>query len=98
VGAGFNPAAVTPGLVLIELGDQLDHAITAGVELPRQEGDFIAEFFIFTGSIRGGGSSGIGHGGTCTTVVMSSSLFYACELSCATVLALFYRYFSLKSD
>ena len=57
MGAGFNPAAVTPGLALIELGDQLDHTITAGVELARQEGEFIAEFFIFQGSIRGGGSS-----------------------------------------
>jgi hypothetical protein len=83
-------------LALIELSDQLDHAITAGVELARQEGDFIAEHFIYTGSIRGGGSSGISHGGTCTTVIMSSSLFCACGLSRATVLDLFYRHFSLK--
>ena len=54
MGAGFNSAAVTPGLALIELGDQLDHAITAGVELPRQEGEFIAEFFIFLSAVRGG--------------------------------------------
>jgi methyl coenzyme M reductase beta subunit len=85
------------GLALIELGDHLDHAITPGVELPRQEGEFIAEFFIFTDSIRGGGSSGMGHGGTYTTVVISSNIFYACKLSCATVLDLFYRYFSLIS-
>jgi hypothetical protein len=93
VGAGFNPAAVTPGLAVIELSDHLDHAVTAGVELPRQEGEFIAEFFIYTGSVRGGGSSGIGHGGTCTTVIMSSNLVYACELRKTTVSVLFYGYF-----
>ena len=93
MGTGAHGTAAAPGLALVKLGDEFQQAMIARIDLAGQQGDFLAEHFIFIRVSKPGWESGIGHGGEPSYTVHMYSIFYLRNFARASGLPCFYRLF-----